>query len=141
IRFGHPPFGSGSFDARKIDTQLSSDTSRHWRSFYAFFLGLLLCGLFSFGLQFFFLGFFLFFLFGLRFFRLLFFFLRLLLFFLLFLGLRLFLFFRSFLFFLWSFLAFPADERDLVADVHLPAFLDVNFSECSILGRFPFHRR
>ena len=70
------------------------------------------------------------------------------------LGLR-FLFWRSFLFFfrfrlrlLSSFFgfgrscfAFAADERDLVAHVHLAAFLDVNFRERSVLGRFPFHRR
>src|SRR5713101_59721 len=53
-----------------------------------------------------------------------------------------FLFFRFlFFFFFWSFLAFAADKRDFIANVHLPAFFDVNFGERSVLGRFPFHRR
>src|SRR5205814_9273668 len=80
--------------------------------------------LFSLGLRFLFL------LFDFR--LLLFFFLRLLLFFLLLFGLWLF-------FFLRRFFAFSADERNLIADIHLSAFFHVNFSERSVLGRFPFH--
>ena len=67
------------------------------------------------------------------------------------LGLGLFLFFfcgfRLFLFLfwpfllLWRFLAFSTDEGDLVADVYLAAFLDVNFRERPVFRRFPFHRR
>ena len=60
--------------------------------------------------------------------------LRLLLFF--FFGLRLF----GFLFLFRSFLALFADERDLIADVNLAPFCDINFSERAVLGRFPFHR-
>src|SRR5438132_8714215 len=66
-----------------------------------------------------------FFFFGLLFlFRFLFFFLRL-----------------FFFFFLWGFFAFFIDKRDLVADIHFPAFVDVNLGKRSVLGRFPFHRR
>ena len=39
------------------------------------------------------------------------------------------------------FLAFGADERDLVADVNLAAFLDENFRERPVLRRLPFHGR
>src|SRR5438105_4191066 len=52
-----------------------------------------------------------------------------------------FLFFFGRFFLLWSFLALSADEPDLVADLHLPAFFNINFGECAVLWRFPFHRR
>src|SRR5213080_118703 len=40
-----------------------------------------------------------------------------------------------------GFLTFTSDEANIVADVHLAALLHVNFSEGSVFGRFPFHRR
>jgi hypothetical protein len=46
-----------------------------------------------------------------------------------------------FVFFLRRFFPFATDERNLVADVYLAAFFDVDFSERSIFRRFPFHRR
>src|SRR6266542_4434857 len=45
------------------------------------------------------------------------------------------------LFRLRRFLALTTDECDLVADVYLATFLDVNFGKRPILRRFPFHRR
>src|SRR5205085_6652813 len=143
----------GSFDAGKIDTKLRRDTSRDWRCFHTRFVRsttgsrfswfLFFCGRSRFDRFLLFLRWrgFLFFLFGRRrffcfLFRLFLFLLRFrLLFFL-----RL-LFFFCRLFFLRRFLALPADERDFVADVHFPAFLDVNFSKRSVFRRFPFHRR
>jgi hypothetical protein len=54
-------------------------------------------------------------------------------------------FWFGFLFFLflfrWSLFSFFSNERNLVADIYLTAFFDINFSECSVLRRFPFHRR
>src|SRR5438093_384652 len=85
-------------------------------------------------------GLFLFFLFRFRRLRLFFLFLRFLFFRLLFFRFELFLLF--FLFFrLRRFFALTTDERDLVADVYLATFFDVNFGERPILRRFPFHRR
>src|SRR5207302_4075511 len=130
----HPTPYASSLYAGKIYSEFSRDLPRDRRRFYSRFLAFVLCGLSSLGIWFLFLGFFLFLFFGFRFFRLLFFFLRLLFFFLLLFGLRLF-------FFLRRFFAFSADERNLIADVHLAAFFDVNFGERSVLGRFPFHCR
>src|SRR2546423_1904899 len=65
---------------------------------------------------------------------------------LLFLFCRSFLFLRFrlrvfFLFFLRRGFSFAADERDLFANLDLPAFFDVNLRQRPVLGRFPFHRR
>src|SRR5256714_1689931 len=65
---------------------------------------------------------------------------------LLFLFCRSFLFLRFrlrvfFLFFLRRGFSFAADERDLLANLDLPAFFDVNLRQRPVLGRFPFHRR
>src|ERR1022692_524011 len=56
----------------------------------------------------------------------------------------LFFFLLQFLFFLlldWSCFPFFSDERDLVADIYLAAFFDINLGQRSVLRRFPFHRR
>ena len=147
ICFGHAAVGAGSFDTRKIDTELGSDTTRDGRGFYSCLVtlvdfcggrGFFLFGLGAFltfllflrwrGFLFFFLSFGRLFRFGLRF--LFFFCFRLLLFFL----------FR-FVFLFRCFFTFFANERDLVADIYLSAFLDVDFGERAVLGRFPFHCR
>jgi hypothetical protein len=52
---------------------------------------------------------------------------------------RLFLFFLCRRFLRWRFLAFASNERNLIADVYLAAFLDINFGERSVFGGFPFH--
>src|SRR5207302_10068428 len=50
-------------------------------------------------------------------------------------------FFFGRFFLLRSFLALSADEPDLVADLHLPAFFNISFGECAVLWRFPVLRR
>src|SRR5207249_3606168 len=130
IGFSDATVGTSSFNGGKIDTKLSRNSSRDWRRSYSrfltivdlrngrsfFFFFLSRHRLLRFRLRLLFL-----FLFGFWFFRFLFFFGR--------------------FFLLRSFFAFSADERDLVADVHLPAFFKINFGERAILGRFPFHGR
>src|SRR6266496_2038670 len=153
VRFSHATFRACAFHAGKVNTELGRDSPRHGRRFYSRFLGLWWqpCRLrrrhaclyrlfFLFRLRW--RGLFLLFLFRLRrlrlFFLFCFVFLRLLFF--RFFRFGLFLFFFL-LFRLRRFLALTTDECDLVADVYLATFLDVNFGKRPILRRFPFHRR
>src|SRR6266550_8973030 len=148
VGFGDAPFRTSSLYAGKIDTEFGRDSARDRRRLYARFFGLwwqpcrlrwcrrhacLYSFLFLFLLR---LTFLLGLLFWLFFFRLNF---VGLLFFLLLFDFRLFLF--PFFFFLGRFLALSTDERDLVADVYLAAFFDINLGKRSIFGRLPFHRR
>src|SRR5205823_12083384 len=123
-----------TFHSGKIHAKFPCDSARNRRRFHAGFFGLwwqpcrlrrrhacLYSFLFLFLLR---LTFLLWLLFRLCF-----------LFFLLLFGFWLFLFFLlRFFLFLWRLLAFATDERDLIADIHLAAFLNVNFGERPILG-------